>query len=213
MEIAERPAGSPATAATAWLPDALRAKATVIALEPRATLFRQGEPARAIFAVEAGGLRLVRRTVDDHPVTLHTARVGELFAEAALFSDTYQCDAIATQATRVRAFDKPALLAVLRHDPALAARFLEVLAHQVLVLRARLELRNIRSARERILQHLRLAGMRPGAAVPIEGSLKDLAAELGLSHEAFYRALAALERAGTIRRQPHAIVVLKTADI
>jgi len=36
-----------------------------------------------------------------------------------------------------------------------------VLAHEIMALRARLELRNVRSARERILQHLGLIAEAP----------------------------------------------------
>ena len=39
-----------------------------------------------------------------------------------------------------------------------------------------------------------------GRTVAIEGSLKDLALELGLTHEALYRALAELVEAGEIKR-------------
>ena len=39
--------------------------------------------------METGRLRLIRHTVDDHLVILHTARRRELFAEASLFADAY----------------------------------------------------------------------------------------------------------------------------
>ena len=39
-----------------------------------------------------------------------------------------------------------------------------------------------------------------GSTVDLQGTLKDLAAELGLTHEALYRTLAALERSGEIKR-------------
>ena len=64
-------------------------------------LFRQGDAVTAIFAVERGRLRLIRHTVDERKVVLHTARAGELLAEAALFSDSYHCDAIADLASRI----------------------------------------------------------------------------------------------------------------
>jgi CRP-like cAMP-binding protein len=44
----------------------------------------------------------------------------------------------------------------LRTDPALAEAFMARLARQLQELRARMELRNIRSARVRVLQYLRL---------------------------------------------------------
>jgi CRP-like cAMP-binding protein len=48
-------------------------------------LFQQGDRAAAVYFVEKGCLRLERRTFDGRVVTLHTARAGELFAEASLF--------------------------------------------------------------------------------------------------------------------------------
>lgn len=48
------------------------------------SLFNQGDRAVAIYQVDSGRLRLVRRTSDDHLVILHTARRGEFFAEASL---------------------------------------------------------------------------------------------------------------------------------
>src|SRR5687768_18283766 len=54
--------------------------------------------------------------------------------------------------------------------------------------------RSVRSARERILQHLELIAEDDQHALRLDSTLKDLAAEIGLTHEAFYRALAALEK-------------------
>jgi CRP-like cAMP-binding protein len=173
------------------------------------TLFRQEDEAAAIFAVERGRLRLIRHTVDDRRVVLHTARAGALFAEAALFSQRYHCDALADVSSRVRVLPKPALLAAFRRDPALAERFTALLARQVMALRGALELRNIRSARERLLQHLRLAADRDGRLVRLDGTLLDLADEIGLTHETLYRTLAALEEEGAIARGDGGITLLK----
>ena len=43
----------------------------------------------------------------------------------------------------------------------------------------------------------------------LRGNLKDLANELGLTHEALYRTLAALERAGEIKRSKGRIILLR----
>jgi DNA-binding MarR family transcriptional regulator len=47
----------------------------------------------------------------------------------------------------------------------------------------------------------------------LTGSLKDLAAELGLTHEALYRVLAALERAGEIKRAKGKVTLLRRRKI
>ncbi len=189
----------------AWLPADI--PSGLRRLEAGEALFHQGDAAASIFAVEQGRLRLVRHVFDSHAVTLHTARPGELLAEAALFAKAYHCDAVASVPSVVRIFAKRELLAAFRRDPALAERFMAVLARQVQALRGRLEERNIRSARERVLH--RLALLADGdRTVRIAGTLKDLAEEIGLSHEALYRALAALEREGAIARRPSAITLL-----
>jgi CRP-like cAMP-binding protein len=196
-----------------WMPAGVRERSVVRKLEAGQTLFRQGDKASAIFEVEQGRIQLIRHTVDDHPVVMHTARQGHLFAEAALFASAYHCDAVAPVAALVRSYSKRELLAALRADPAMAERFMAALAHQVHALRARLEERNIRSARQRVLHHLSLRAGDDGRTMRLDGPLVELAAEIGLTHEALYRTLAALEKAGIVRRTKSAIVLRKPAAL
>lgn len=185
---------------------------TVRVLAAGEHLFDQGAPAAAIYKVESGRVRLIRRTVDDHLVILHTARRGELLAEAALFADAYHCDAVAAVSSHVRSYPKAAVMKALHADSKFAEALIARFARQVQQLRARLELRNIRSARERILQYLRLHTGPGQQSVPVEGELQDIAAELGMSREAFYRALAALEAKGLLARTEAAIVLRKVSE-
>jgi len=196
-----------------WLPDRIRRLSRTRLLEAGEALFRQGDRANAIFEVEEGRLRLVRHTIDNRPVALHTARAGELLAEAALFADRYHCDAVAVSASRVRLYPKRALLAAFRGDPALGERFMAVMAHQIHALRRRLEERNIRSARERVLSHLALAADADSRTVTLDGTLMDLAGEIGLTHEVLYRTLAALEKDGIIARTRSTITLQKTRRV
>lgn len=196
-----------ASSAADWLAAVPAVRSTVRSLAAGETLFRQGDPTVAIFAVEDGLVRLVRHTVEAQPVVLHVARRGALFAEAALFSGDYHCDAVAALPSRIRAYPKPDLLAAFRADPALAERFMALLARQVQGLRARLEERNIRSASTRLLHHIALAAGPDGRTMRLDGTLSDLAAEIGLTREALYRALAKLEKAGAIRRSATAITL------
>jgi len=183
-----------------WLPAEVRARSVVRELKAGESLFRRGDRAAAIFAVERGRLQLIRYA-GDHRVILHTANAGHLFAEAALFASTYHCDAVAAVLSRVRTYPKRAVLAAVRADPERGERFMAVLAREIQRLRTRLEERNIRSARERVLHHLLLSAGEDGRTVRLDGTLMDLAAEIGLTHEALYRALAALSKEGTIARR------------
>lgn len=195
-----------------WLPAGVRDRSTLRSLDSGEALFRQGDKATAIFEVDSGRVRLVRHTIAQHPIVLHIARQGELFAEAALFASAYHCEAVAAAPSRVRVVPKRQLLAAFRSDPDVAERFMAVLARQIQGLRARLEERNIRSARERILHHLALTAAVDGR-VAIDGTLMDLAAELGLTHEALYRALAALEGDGVIARTKSEITLRKMPPV
>src|SRR5215471_13426551 len=168
------------------LPASLEAGSTIRALAPGELLFRQGDQAVAIYKVESGRLRLIRRTVDDHLVILHTARRGEFFAEASLFADAYHCDAVAAAQSRVRVYPKAIVMEALRTDLTLAETFMARLAHQLQELRAQMELRSIRSARDRVLQYLRLRASGDDRTITIEGQLQDIAAEIGMTREALY---------------------------
>lgn len=193
--------------ALALLPDA---GSVVRRLATGEILFKQGDRAFAIYKVESGRLRLMRRTVDDHLIVLHTARSGEFFAEASLFSEIYHCDAVAAAPSDLRVYAKATLLAALRAEPALSEAFMARLAHQVQELRARMELRNIRSARERVFQYLLLRTGADGRTIAIEGQLQDIAAEVGLTREALNRALAGLEAEGVLARIGSGIVLRKS---
>jgi CRP-like cAMP-binding protein len=192
------------------LPSSLETGSIVRVLAPGELLFRQYDRATAIYKVESGRLRLMRRTVDDHLVILHTARCGEFFAEASLFADAYHCDAVAAAESSVRVYPKEIVMGVLRADPAFAEAFMALLARQLQELRARMELRNIRSARDRLLRYLRLRAGIDGRSVAIEGHLQDIAAEIGMTREALYRALAALETEGHLTRTKTAILRKKS---
>ena len=106
------------------LPPSLEAGSIVRVLAPGELLFRQGDRAVAIYRVESGRLRMIRRTVDDHLVILHTAGRGEFFAEASLFAEAYHCDTIAAAQSRVWVYPKAIVMAALRTDPALAETFI-----------------------------------------------------------------------------------------
>jgi CRP/FNR family transcriptional regulator, dissimilatory nitrate respiration regulator len=192
------------------LPSSLEDGSIVRDLVAGESLFQQRDPAAAIYKVESGRVRLIRRTVDDHLVILHTARRGEFFAEASLFAEAYHCDAIAAVASRVRVYPKASVMTALHSNPALAEAFMARLAHQLQEIRARMELRNIRSARDRFLQYLWLRAGDDGRTVAVEGHLQDIAAEIGITREALYRTLASLEAEGNLTRTETEIVLKKS---
>ena len=190
-----------------WLPATVRAAASDRTLKAGETLFRLGDKIAGLCEIVKGRVRLARVDRAGHETILHVAGPGDTIAEASLFSPAYHCDAIASTDAVVRIYPKQAVLDAFAREPKAAQAFAATLARQVMNLRARVEQRNIRSARERIRHYLVLNAGADGRTVALRGTLKDLAAELGLTHEALYRALAALERAGEIKRGEGKIVL------
>ena len=170
-------------------------------------LFRQGQKVTAIYFVEAGRLRLDRRTIDGRSLVLGATSVGKFFVEAALFADIFHCDAVATEPSQVRIYPKAAVLNALRADPANAVSLLSLMAHQIIELRHRLEVMKVRSAKERVMLYFDLNAGPDGRTVDLQSQLQDIASELGLTREVFYRTLASLEQAGAIERADTRILI------
>jgi len=183
-----------------WLPAEVRKSGITRTLKRGEALFRSGEPTVGLYHVLSGTVRLVRVDGSGRETFLYSADAGGTLAEASLFSPTYHCDAIAATAASVRLYPKAAILEVLRRSPEAARAFMAALAHQVMDLRTQLERRNIRAARDRVWHFLALNVGADGVTVQLHGSLKDLATDLGLTHEALYRTLARMTAAGEIKR-------------
>jgi CRP-like cAMP-binding protein len=183
-----------------WLTSNLRAARIERALEAGQALFRTGQPTAGFYEVVTGNVRLLRVDRAGREVVLHVAVAGETLAEASLFASAYHCDAIAMTAAVVRLYPKALVLGEFERNPKAAQAFMTMLARQVMNLRARLEQRNIHSARDRILHYLALNAGADGRTVKVTGTLKSLAVELGLTHEALYRTLADMAAAGEIER-------------
>jgi CRP-like cAMP-binding protein len=175
-------------------------------LKPGQTLFRAGQRTIGAYQVASGRVRLARVDRSGRETVLYTAGSGEMIAEASLFSTVYHCDAIASTPAEVHLYPKDAVLAAFQHNPQAAKSFMTRLARQVMDLRTRMELRNIHSARDRVRHYLALNVGSDGVTVALRGSLKELAAELGLTHEALYRTLARMAAAGEIKRLDGKIV-------
>jgi CRP-like cAMP-binding protein len=172
-------------------------------------LFRSGQRTVGLYEIVSGRVRLVRTDWSGRESILHSAEAGDTIAEASLFSATYQCDAIAATAARVCLHPKAIILAEFDREPKTARAFMARLARQVMSLRTRLEQRNIRSARDRVRHFLTVNAGVDERTVAMRGTLKELAADLGLTHEALYRTVARMEAHGEIKRSGGTIKLLR----
>jgi CRP-like cAMP-binding protein len=193
-----------------WLPAAVRSAAVERRLKAGQSIFRRGDRSTGLYEVVKGRVRLARVDRSGREAVLHVAAEGDTIAEASLFSPTYHCDAIATTDAIVRRYPKGTLLAEFERNPKTAHAFMAMLAHQVMIQRTRLEQRNIHSAHDRIRHFLAVNAPDDGRTVALQGTLKELAGELGLTHEALYRALADMAAKGEIVRSKGKIRLLSS---
>lgn len=167
-------------------------------LDSGEALFRTGDQSRGCFFLESGEVRMLRWTEDGTISVIHMARAGETFAEAALFAKQYHCDGVAARTSSGVLLRKTEVMRLFRGDAGFAEALAGHFAHQVQELRRSLELHAIRPATERVMAALE--SYRDGVTGLLEGlpPLKTLAAQIGLSHEALYRAVATLVRGGRL---------------
>lgn len=164
-------------------------------------LFRAGDPALGLVIVRRGVLELRRLSPEGRLSVLHRAGPGDTFAEACLFEPHHHCDAVAATPGLVTIHPAAALRRAAAEDPALAWRIAGHLAARLVAERARAQRLALPRAEDRLLDALHALPAAAGGLRHVGRPWKALAAELGLTHEATYRALARLERDGRLRRE------------
>lgn len=191
------------------LPTALQTVVTQQTLTIGQALFHKGEPADTVFVIQFGRIRLLHYTESGQIVNHYQVNPGELCAELVLFIETYACTAIAEELTQVLVFPKQAFLKALQQDSDLAIAFMAQMAYRLHLTKTMLEVRGIRSARERVLHYLRFVMPTDQNSVLLKQPLKNIAYDLGISPEVLSRTLTQLEIEEVILREKRRITLLE----
>lgn len=185
------------------------AKSSLLTLRPGEIIFHAEEPAQTIFGVSTGKIQLVRYLESGQTSNQYTVQSGSWFGEDALFNQTYQNSAIATQPSTIIAIPKHSFLALLHHDPETSLRFVGQLSEQLLVAKNLMTLRCIRSAYDRVLAYLNTLKKPLTQRCVLDCSIKEVAEQICLSPEVVSRALRQLQDNGVIDRHRRKITFLK----
>lgn len=181
--------------ALAALPADLRQHADHIVAAAGSPVFRLGARPARILWVLAGEVRLVRRSRNGAEIVLQRAYSG-FVAEASIESHRYHCDAVAAVDSQMLGFPIGPFRQALRHDAEFQTFWMSRLAREVRLLRSQCERLALRSATDRIEHYIESEGSN--GRLELSRTRKAWATELGLTHEALYRALASLRRSGRI---------------
>lgn len=182
-------------------------------LDCKEVLFSQGEKVKAFYIVESGRIRTERYTVDGSVTTIQVARDADSLASETLFCDRYDCSAICEVKTTVTIFQKDVLMCFLQENIDLLMLFSQCLSKHISSLKNNLEIRGIRSAKNRILRYLQIGSEGEDNIIRIDRPLKDIAYEVGLAPEVLYRTLGLLEKEGRIVRRKHSIQLIELAGM
>lgn len=178
------------------MPSTLRSAAAWRGFDKGEMLFATGDQPKCIYFVAQGEARLRRYSPEGTEVIMQRAR-NAFLAEASLESPTYHCDGVATESTLALAFPSDAFRIALAECTGFRASWVSHLLREVRQARAQVERQGLRNAGARILHYLEMES--PSGQLHLNQTKKAWAAELGLTHEAMYRALGQLARQGILR--------------
>lgn len=171
-------------------------------------LFSTGKKPEWMFYVVAGEVALERTGLQGEPVVLQRTRLG-FVSEASLKTANYHCDALAITDTTVIKIPIRILAAALASESEFASRWIDMLNSEVKRLRLHCERLSMKAVKDRVLHLINTEGQN--GKYRVNTGLKSLAGELGVTHEALYRTLAALEKSGAINRDDGVLSLLVAA--
>ncbi|HUL54482.1 MAG TPA: Crp/Fnr family transcriptional regulator [Opitutaceae bacterium] len=194
--------------------EAIAAFAVLRSLERGEYLFRQGAASEGFYVVQRGAINVHRVSAAGKEQVIHVFRMGESFAEAALASPTgYPADARAVEASTVLLIPKGPVLALIGRRPDLALRMLGSMSQHLRVLVGMLDDLTLKDVETRLVNWLLKQSRGQAGAVPLPGTKRVLAAELGTSSETLSRTLRALRDRRLITVAARAITVCDPAAL
>jgi CRP-like cAMP-binding protein len=127
-------------------------------------------------------------------------------SEASLLTDVYHCDAIATKSGQALTLPIQSLIDALT-DSNFSLKWVQLLSKEIMRLRTQSERLGLKDIRSKIIHLIETEGTK--GILTLQTDLKSMASEIGVTHEAFYRALTALEKEGLLIKHSESIELLK----
>lgn len=175
----------------ALLPEGLIACCEAVDLPRGTCLFNAGDPPERMYFVVSGEVVLERPGLQGSAVILQRTRRG-FVSEASVQSSKYHCHGHVVANSRLIHLPVRAVRHALDHDPHFAGRWIGMLNKEVKRLRLQCERMALTRVQDRLVHLLETEGHQ--GQFPLGAGIKSMAAELGVTHEALYRCIAAMEK-------------------
>jgi CRP/FNR family transcriptional regulator, dissimilatory nitrate respiration regulator len=179
------------------LPISLQVQCTNLACAKGERLFDQGQSPERMFYICKGEAVLQRAGLHGASLVLQRVRQG-FISEASLQSDSYHCEAAMTASGDLVCIPISAIKLELLTNPEFAMRWVAMLNKELKRLRAQCERLSLKSVKDRLLHLIETEG--EDGKLALGTGLKSIAAELSVSHEALYRAVAELGKQDVLHR-------------
>jgi CRP-like cAMP-binding protein len=171
-------------------------------------LFKAGDKPERMFFVVSGEVILERPGLQGSSVILQRTRRG-FVSEASLKSTKYHCHGQVVANAKIVQIPIRQVRDAMDSDPAFAGRWIGMLNKEVKRLRLQCERLSLTKVQDRFVHLLETEGDK--GCFPIGAGIKSLASELGVTHEALYRCIYAMEKLGTLQRTATHVCLAKPA--
>lgn len=187
------------------LPKSLISSCEEVELTKGTCLFKAGDKPERMFFVVSGEVVLERPGLQGSSVILQCTRRG-FVSEASLKSAKYHCHGQVVANAKIVQIPIRKVRDAMDCDPAFAGRWIGMLNKEVKRLRLQCERLSLTKVQDRFVHLLETEGV--DGHYPIGAGLKSLAAELGVTHEALYRCVYAMERQGRLLRADNSLLLV-----
>ncbi len=167
-------------------------------------LFHQGKKPEYMFFIVAGETVLTRTSRHGEPIILQRCK-GGFVSEASLLVDAYHCDAVATQNGQAITLPIKSLRDALT-DSKFSLKWVQLLSKEIMRLRTQSERLGLKDIRSKLIHLIETEGRQ--GVLALQSDLKSIASEIGVTHEALYRAIATLEKDGVLEKHPNSLELL-----
>ena len=187
------------------LPEEVLKQSRTLHFEKGQHLFHQGTKPESMFFIVTGEAILSRISSHGEPTILQRCKGGFL-SEASLLTDAYHCDAIATHSGQAITIPIQALREALT-DSNFSLKWVRLLSREIMRLRTQSERLSLKDIRSKLIHLIETEGNQ--GVLALQSDLKSLASEIGVTHEALYRAISAMEKQGALRKQVNTLELVR----
>lgn len=172
-------------------------------------LFLQGSKPEILFFIISGEAVLSRVSSNGESTILQRCKTGFL-SEASLLSEKYHCDAYATQSGLAITIPIQSIRNALSETD-FAIKWVQLLSREIMRLRTQSERLGLKDIKSKLLHLIETEGNK--GTLTLQSDFKSLASEIGVTHEALYRSISALEKDGVLLKTPNSLQLVQKKNL